>query len=55
MEQLKERLLDLFMGNPCLSQDIDYEPDNIRFNHYSEYVHDLSEDELHEQLANFGE
>ena len=53
MNDKRERLIKYYMENPCLSEDIDYEDEKTRAEHYKILVYDLNEDDLNEELEFF--
>jgi len=50
MKEKREKLVKYFMDNPCLSQEIDYENNDVRLDYYTRWVKALSEDELDEEM-----
>lgn len=43
--KLKEKVINHFMDNPCLSEEIDYKSEKIRLRHYTKLIngYDLSQ------------
>lgn len=55
MKKEQEELIKLRMDNPCLSEPIDYEDEDIRLRFYTKWVEMLDEDELRTELEDLKE
>jgi len=54
-KHLREKLLNLYMDNPQLGEDIDYEDDSVRLPYYKKVVNYYSYEDLVEQIGYFEE
>lgn len=50
---LREKLLNYYMDNPCLSQEIDYEIDSVRLEYYKREIALMDIETIKEELENF--
>jgi hypothetical protein len=51
---LKNKLLEVIMANPSLSEDIDYKPDPIRKVYYRRHINGLTPEEIRNFLIDYG-
>ncbi len=54
MNKKQQLVYTYCMNNPCLSEDIDYEDDDIRAKHYKEMVLSCSDDVLNRCIDDYG-
>jgi len=48
----RKRLIDYYMDNPCLSNEIDYLDNDKRLKNYTEQVSLMSDEDVREELNN---
>ena len=53
-EELLRELVSYCMDNPCLSEPMDYESDDLRLEYYIESYETLTVDELKQELESLG-
>ena len=46
----QKKLLDLYMDNPCLSNELDYKPDKVRLREYTKHILSLTDAETLAEL-----
>jgi hypothetical protein len=46
--QTRKKIIKWYMDNSSLSEDIDYQPNEIRLQLYSDFVNEMSQEELEE-------
>jgi hypothetical protein len=51
--ELMETLVMLYLDNPCLSSDIDYEDEKARIKHYKAVTKKMTKQELIKEIENF--
>jgi hypothetical protein len=49
-EIARKTLINYYMDNPDLGEDIDYKPDSVRIKHYTRIITKLKEEELLKEL-----
>jgi hypothetical protein len=54
MNTLRQALVDFFIRNPTLSEEVDCLPDNKRYEIYTEEISSMSDDDLIEEAKNQG-
>jgi hypothetical protein len=47
------KLLELFMNNPCLSEEIDYKSEDERRDYYARYIDTLNDQEIDDHIEAF--
>lgn len=50
MDKLRKKLIKYYMDNPCLSQEIDYQVDEMRLEYYTNEVNTLEDYEVYQEL-----
>lgn len=48
LDHIRNKIINYYMDNPSLTEDLDYEDDDVRLESYTEWVYGMSEEELRE-------